>query len=228
MAAKTPLVSAAEPIGATVRAADPSPRQERLLGEISHELGNYFHKLYYWAELLREQRPATAEPEPAALLEGTIRDLETFLKTALEFFRPISVVPLVMSVDEMTQSLRTLVTRHVAPASVHWQLEAAPTTGGVAVDPGRFSFVIEGVVRRLDAARASDVTAAIRGEGSGKHACYAFTLTGRGAERSATPGVAAAIEWAVIERIVELHGGTVEASTAGAEHAVRLRLPMRS
>ena len=122
MAAKTPLVSAAEPIGATVRAADPSPRQERLLGEISHELGNYFHKLYYWAELLREQRPATAEPEPAALLEGTIRDLETFLKTALEFFRPISVLPLVMSVDEMTQSLRTLVTRHVAPASVHWQL----------------------------------------------------------------------------------------------------------
>lgn len=232
MAAKlaSPQPSPSESPAKAVRGADPSPRQERLLAEISHELGNYFHKLYYWAELLREQRPAGAEqdPEPAALLERTIRDLETFLRTALEFFRPISVVPLVMPVDELTQSLRTLVMRHVAPASVHWQLEAAPAAGGVAVDPGRFSFVVEGMVRRLDAAHAADVTGSIRGEGAGKSVCYAFTLSGRGAERTPSPGVSAAIEWAVIERIVELHGGTVELCAAGAERAVRLRLPIRT
>jgi hypothetical protein len=231
MAAKTPLASprrsAPESIAEAVRGADPSPRQERLLGEISHELGNYFHKLYYWAELLREQRPAAAEPEPAVLLERTIRDLETFLKTALEFFRPISIVPLVMPVDELTKSLRTLVTRYVAPTSVRWELEAAPAVGGIAVDPGRFSFVVEGMVRRLDAVQASDVTATIRGEGAGKSACYAFTLTGHGAERP-SPGVSAVIEWAVIERIVELHGGTVETSAAGAERVVRLSLPVQA
>jgi hypothetical protein len=39
--------------------------------------------------------------------------------------------------------------------------------------------------------------------------------------------VAAAIEWAVVERVVELHGGTVEASD-GPERWARLRLPVRS
>src|SRR5215831_8684333 len=104
--AKTPRAStrpsdteAADP---AVRASEPQPRQERLLSEISHELGNYFHKLYYWAELLREQRPATADAEPAMLLERTIRDLETFLKSALEFFRPLSVVPSPMSIEELS------------------------------------------------------------------------------------------------------------------------------
>jgi len=231
MAAKTPMASpqasAAEPIGAAVRAADPSRRQERLLAEIWHEVGNYFQRLYGCAELLREQRPAAADAEPQALLERTICDLETFLKTALEFFRPISVAPLVMSVDEMTQALRTLVTRHVEPASVRWQLEADAPAGTVAVDPGRFSFVVEGVVRRLDAARGPDVSASIRCEGSGRNAYYVFTLTGRGAERSADPSVSATIEWAVIERIVELHGGTIDASAPGSERAVRLRLPIR-
>jgi hypothetical protein len=39
--------------------------------------------------------------------------------------------------------------------------------------------------------------------------------------------VAAAIEWAVIERVVELHGGAVEADTGGAERSVRLTLPVQ-
>ena len=28
---------------------------DRILGEISHEMGNYFHKLYYWTEYLRDR-----------------------------------------------------------------------------------------------------------------------------------------------------------------------------
>ena len=29
--------------------------QEKILAEISHELGNFFHKLYYWSDYLRER-----------------------------------------------------------------------------------------------------------------------------------------------------------------------------
>src|SRR5262249_57225174 len=33
---------------------------DRVLAEISHELGNLFHKLYYWAEFLQERRGGQA------------------------------------------------------------------------------------------------------------------------------------------------------------------------
>ncbi|HWP64756.1 MAG TPA: hypothetical protein VNO26_02440 [Candidatus Limnocylindria bacterium] len=209
-----------------MRTADPSPRQERLLSEISHEVGNYFHKLYYWAELLREQRPG-ADAEPAELLERTIRDLEAFLKTALEYFRPMSVAPSTMTVDELTASVRALVGRHAEPATVQWRIEpAAP--GVVAVDPGRFSFVLQGLVRRLDPAPGGEFTAAIAVEPGPDEMRYVLTLTGRGTERGTASGVAGAIEWAVIERIVELHGGAVAADVAGTDRTVRLTVPVRS
>ena len=227
--AKTPRASTraaeAETVGPAVRTSEPQPRQERLLAEISHELGNYFHKLYYWAELLREQRPATADAEPAALLERTIRDLETFLKSALEYFRPISVVPSPMSVDDLAASVRALVSRYAEPAPVQWQSDDAASGGAVAVDPGRFSFVLQGLVRRLDAAGGQiTVTSGVHGVGPAQR--YVLALTVRGAARPA-PNVAGAIEWAVIERVVELHGGTVEAESASAERSVRLTLPIQ-
>jgi light-regulated signal transduction histidine kinase (bacteriophytochrome) len=228
MGAKTPRVSThaaeAPPASAAVRTADPSPRQEKLLSEISHELGNYFHKLYYWAELLREQRPPAADAEPAMLLERTIRDLETFLKSALEYFRPISVVPSPMPVDELSASVRSLVTRYAEPAAVRWQMERSG--GAVAVDPGRFSFVLQGLVRRLDTTGGGEVAATAGVQGTGSNARYVLTLVLPDAER-ATVNVAATIEWAVIERVVELHGGMAQADTTGAERTVRLTLPVR-
>jgi signal transduction histidine kinase len=232
MASKAPgartRVATPEPSNEAVRAADVSPRQERLLSEISHELGNYFHKLYYWAELLREQRPATADAEPAGLLEQTIRDLETFLKTALEFFRPISVVPMAMSVEELTRSLRALVTRHVEPAPLAWQAEVEGASATVSVDPGRFSFVVDGLVRRLHADHDAGVSATVETRGPAADARYVLTLAARGAERGPGVSVAATIEWAIIERVVELHGGTVDSTAAGGERTVRLMLPIRS
>ena len=43
---------------------------ERVIAEIAHELGNYFHKLYYWAEFLQEKRAASrADATAAQMLE---------------------------------------------------------------------------------------------------------------------------------------------------------------
>ncbi len=43
----------AEPAAPSV----PAATQERVLADIRHELGNFFHKLYYWDDSLQEQRP---------------------------------------------------------------------------------------------------------------------------------------------------------------------------
>src|SRR5262249_61906932 len=42
------------------------PAHDRVLAEISHELGNLFHKLYYWAEFLQERRGGHPNDAPAA------------------------------------------------------------------------------------------------------------------------------------------------------------------
>jgi signal transduction histidine kinase len=210
-----------------VVASDTSPRQEHVLSEISHELGNYFHKLYYWAELLREQRLASAAAEPAALLERTIRDLETFLKTALEFFRPISIVPMAMSVDDLTAAIRASVARQADATPVSWNGEGRGGTGTVAIDPGRFSFILEAIVRRVLGPEVGSLVGEVEAEGGGSAGRYALTLTGRGGEQTVTQSVGTAIEWAIVERVVELHGGSVEVIGGAAEPGIRLHLPIR-
>src|SRR5213593_3522868 len=59
--------------------------QEKILAESSHELGNFFHKLYYWSDYLKE-RPTrrNADSTTAQMLERTIKNLEDFLKVSLD------------------------------------------------------------------------------------------------------------------------------------------------
>src|SRR5262249_30486043 len=63
--------------------------QEKVLAEIAHELGNFFHKLYYWSDYLKE-RPArkSADSTATQMLERTIKNLEDFLKVSLDYFHP--------------------------------------------------------------------------------------------------------------------------------------------
>src|SRR5262249_21076247 len=57
---------------------------DRVLAEISHELGNLFHKLYYWAEFLQERRGDHASDPPAVQMPTQARGRpEEFLKGAL-------------------------------------------------------------------------------------------------------------------------------------------------
>jgi hypothetical protein len=199
-----------------------------LLSEISHELGNYFHKLYYWAEVLREPRAAGADPETALLLERTVRELETFLKTALEFFRPITIAPMTLPVADLAASVRAVLTRHVDPAPLHWEDRGVTgTSGTVAVDPGRFSFVLDGMVRRLQGTETAGIAAAVAIESPDGARVVTVTLTASNAGRGPAPTVGATIEWAVIERIVELHGGAVEVQ-GESERRVQLQLPIGS
>jgi signal transduction histidine kinase len=201
-------------------------RQTRLLSEISHELGNYFHKLYYWAEVLREPRAGGADAETAILLERTVRELETFLKTALELFRPITIAPMALRIGELAASVRAVLGRQVEPLPLAWREEGTEASGTVSVDPGRFSFVLDGMVRRVVGPDATGVAAVVATEASAERT-VAVTLAASGGQGSQSVSVGAAIEWAVIERVVELHGGSIRAET-GEDRRVTLRLPIRS
>src|SRR5262245_40958902 len=80
--------------------------QEKVLADIRHELGNFFHKLYYWSEYLREKPARNPEDATAAeMLERTIKNLEEFLKVSLEYFRPTQLSCVRMQVPELVDGL---------------------------------------------------------------------------------------------------------------------------
>src|SRR5213079_898334 len=81
-------------------------RDEKVLAEIAHELGNFFHKLYYSSDYLKE-KPArrTADSTAAQMLERTIRNLEDFLKISLDYFHPTQMTFTRMAVGELVEGL---------------------------------------------------------------------------------------------------------------------------
>src|SRR5437867_6116827 len=80
--------------------------QEKVLSEIAHELGNFFHKLYYWSDYLKEQ-PAGAPTESTAaqMLERTIKNLEDFLKVSLDYFHPTRLSLMRMAIPDVVGGL---------------------------------------------------------------------------------------------------------------------------
>jgi hypothetical protein len=204
--------------------------QERVLGEISHELGNFFHKLYYWAEFLQETRTAAADGTAVQMLERTIRSLEDFLRASLEFFHPAQLSCVAMPVDELVGALLAPLRAELngTPVTV---ADDVPGAGRILVDPVRLSRAWTLVTREL-----------VRGIAPGTCLCIATTSVTcgerpairvgfalRGADGTAALPESAmdGVEWAFAERIVALHGGALVRGAAGAD-TVALVLPLQS
>src|SRR5689334_24007180 len=86
---------------------------ERVVADVRHEIGNYFHKLYYWADFLTESRSGRAGDVTATqMLEETIRGLEDLLHATLEYVRPIAVTPIRMHAREVADGI----VRHLTSA----------------------------------------------------------------------------------------------------------------
>ena len=120
-----------------------SVAEERVLAEIAHELGNFFHKLYYWADFLQEKRAddgsdgdgrADARPQ-------TIGKLEEFLKGSLDYFQPLKLSPVQMPVADVVAGMIVQLR-----AQLHgWPVRVSDAGGwdqrSVLIDPARFPAV---------------------------------------------------------------------------------------
>ena len=205
----------------------PSASEERVLAEIAHELGNFFHKLYYWAEFLQEKRTDhSSEATAVQMLTHTVGNLEEFLKGTLEYFRPLKLSPARMPLSDMIAGMVVQLR-----AQLHgWPVRVTDAGGwerqSVLIDPARLPAVFLAIGRRLTErapagsgvhvdleARADGVEAVFRVEGS-----------------FGAPGfqtAASCLEWALAERIVALHGGCLrERDAADGPPALVLLLPL--
>jgi signal transduction histidine kinase len=188
----------------------PSAAQERVLAEIAHELGNFFHKLYYWAEFLQEKRTDhSTEGTAVQMLTHTVTNLEEFLKGTLEYFRPLKLSPARMPLADviagMVVQLRAQL--HGWPVRVtdggSWERQA------VLIDPARLPVVFLAIGRRLAerAPAGSGVHVNVDARAGGVEAVF------RVEECFGSPGfqtAASCIEWALAERVVTLHGGRLQ------------------
>jgi len=226
-AASPPVVRAE--VGAAAVARD-----EKVLAEIAHELGNFFHKLYYWSDYLKE-KPArrTADSTAAQMLERTIRNLEDFLKISLDYFHPTQMAFTRMAVGELVEGLLFQVRSQLNGTQVtvsdggSWK----DVEADVLVDPSHLSYAFEVAVRQLTKQIGAESTIAIeigrgvRREGAGLQVEFHLRQPNEASPLFRT--AEAGLEWAVAQKFVTLHGGELlERIEAPDEKELVLFLPL--
>jgi len=190
--------------------------QERVLSEMSHELGNFFHKLYYWAEYLRSEGPSSTsngEDTAAEMLERTIRHLEGFLKIALEYFAPVDVSPMHMTGDDLLNSFVNRLSARLCGTRLEVSRPDGTEAPEVLVDPGRTSQALEIAVRHVaqQVGDESRLAVAMRTTTYADRPCVELRVLIEG-PTSSSPffrTAEAGVEWALMEKLFQLHGGGV-------------------
>lgn len=206
--------------------------QEKVLAEIHHELGNLFHKLYYWSDFLKE-RPSrqSTDSTAAQMLERTIKNLEDFLKVSLEYFHPQQLSFIRMAVPELVHGLLCQVranlngTRISVAEGTEWQ------GGEVLIDPGHLSQAFEVAVRHLtmlvgpESSLRIAIERSVRRDASGLE--VTFQLDGFNEASPLFRTSEAGVEWALAQKLVALHGGElVERAQERGEKNLVLFLPL--
>ena len=221
------LVPDAPPDGA---GPTPPVLGERVVADVRHEIGNYFHKLYYWADFLTESRSGRAGDVTATqMLEETIRGLEALVRTTLECVRPMAATPIHMALGEVAdgvvRQLRAgLEGREVAVSSD----TIVPSGRSVLLDVGRLSQLLSllacRVVAATDPAQGLDLRIDLAGREGGEALVVELVGDGTGVAHSTL----ADLEWANAENVARLVGGELVWHDANGRVTVSLTLLLRS
>lgn len=226
---------AARPTAAPTEGAVPVLVEERVLAEISHELGNFFHKLYYWSDYLKEHAPrkTPADSTAAQMLERTIRNLEDFLKLSLAYFHPLQLSFMRMPVGDVVQALLGQIRAQLNGTSASVAQDGEWTSEAILVDPSHLSRAFEVTLRHMttqvgagSSARIA-VARSVRGDRSGLELSFHLERVSESSPLFRTSE--AGVEWAVAQKVVALHGGELLEQTRGpGEKSLVIFLPLCS
>jgi signal transduction histidine kinase len=207
--------------------------QERVLAEISHELGNFFHKLYYWSDYIKSDTEGARKADSTAghMLERTISNLEDFLKVALEYFYPIRLNFTKTAVGELLDAFMTHLSAHLNGNEVRVFRDEIGEPATILIDPARISQAFRIALHQVHEDLKSGGALTV---GLGKVTRRDFP--GLEVRLSVEPKVApsplfrtaeAGVEWAVAQKLIEMHGGEiVERCDANGRRTVVIFLPL--
>jgi len=202
------LVAVAESVSRAV--ANSHGPDEAVLREIRHELGNHFHKLYYWADFVQESVGGEDADPLGDPLTGAIQKLESFLNRAMQYLTPISLETVGMNLSEVTCAIEKLLVGEVPQAKVRVETLPGVTEQRVQIDPGKFSAAIQTVARALNQASDGSLLG-YRMTVSTAESLRAleFRMDAAPALQSAVAQEVRTLDWANAQRTIETHGGTL-------------------
>lgn len=167
-----------------------------------HVLGNLFQRLYHGVERVRR-----LDGGVAAELSTSVSELEEILQLILDYVAPFppatSRIPAIEVVESMVKNL--------APGSEAVLMALGATIDGVmvAVDPGRASRAFALLSQQLDFEHEREVCTRVSVSRANRGIVVHLRFpVGRVATRSST----VELRWAVAEKLIELHGGTLAKS----------------
>jgi signal transduction histidine kinase len=216
------------PLGPTDQPAAPAPRpeegheqgslvvvQERVLAEIAHELGNFFHKLYYWSDYIKGDAEGARKADSTAghMLERTITNLEDFLKVALEYFYPIKLNFTKVPVGELLDGFMTHLGAHLNGNEVRVFRDEISEPATILVDPARISQAFRIALHQVheDLKSGGALTVSM---GKGHRRDFPGLEMRLEVEPKVAPSplfrtAEAGVEWAVARKLIEMHGGEI-------------------
>ncbi len=214
------------------RAGRPVPVVDRadpeILRDIRHEVGNHFHKLYYWADLLAAED--LGEPTGSPSLARSLKAFESYLKTALLYFHGPGEQMVAVSAADVGLALQS----SLGESGGAIDLDAAPGLArfSVRIDPEQLSTafrLLGGQLTRLSGSGSvlGFKVSLRRVEGIGGADVEVALLAPRALAATHAAAEVDAVSWAVAGRILQHHGGwlsSVEADDQGARATLRLPL----
>lgn len=189
------------------------PVADEVLSDLRHSLGNYFHKLYYWADYLKSGADDLGpEVVPAEMLDRTLQNLESFLRVALEYFRQPDLSCVTLNGEELGRAVASVLRSSQAdggqvvarPGVERWQ---------VAVDPSLFSEALGIAAKQIRFASGDESTvleASVDAAPAAERLRLELRLAGSNGPARARRDLGL-IEWAVAGRLLQAHGGSLEA-----------------
>ena len=181
-------------------------------------------QLYYWAQRAQESR---SNPDDAGLagrmLEIATANLEVFVTTLLDCFRPLELVPIRMPASDLVAAIAMRARGDLRAASV-------TVTGGpdgiVSVDVAQLTRALSAILHRLDPCGAGLHVAIARAERGGRRGIE-IALRSDAKPRTRAPGrCTPELEWALARRIVALHAGEVQERPGPHGETIALFLPV--
>ena len=219
VAHRAPPTDADRTLGAGLGVPD-----DHILGEISHEMGNYFHKLYYWSDYLKNAARDTGEQGAVEMLEGTVERLEHFMRMILEYFAPARLCFTKVTAAELIGSLESL----LVGLRMRIEGDEIDQVGEtvVMVDASLIAHALRTTFERAASTLLDEpelvirVRLARRREYEGVEIEFVAGTASKDATKLMT-----GIEMAVAEKFFQMHGGELS-EREGADRALVVFLPL--
>jgi hypothetical protein len=180
------------------------PPDERVLGEIAHEMGNHLHKLYYWTGYLRDQAVSRGEPEAVAvgMLVGAVERLDRFMHMILEYFAPARLCFNKVRVADLVEGLgEHLPGRRLVVEGVERLGETS-----VFVDAGLLEHALRTIFERVASTLVNEDELYVTLELASRRQYRGVEIEFRGGAGSVSGSLKCGIEMAVAEKFLHMHG----------------------